>query len=91
MASLLMLSSNDQLFQWLDRHPENDDLNPVPRLRKQVITSGHEAPGEWLRVAMPSLGYSTEPQRLQHSFMNTNCGEVSRLLKLDAYIWLCTR
>lgn len=61
MASLLMLRSNDQLFQWLDRHPENDVLNPVPRLRQQVITSGHEAPGEWLRVAMPSLGYSTKP------------------------------
>ncbi len=26
-----------------DRHPENDVLNPVSRLRQQVITSGHEA------------------------------------------------
>ena len=58
MASLLMLRSNDQQFQWLYSHPENDVLNPVPRLRQQVITSGLEAPGEWLRVALPSLGYS---------------------------------
>jgi hypothetical protein len=61
MASLLMLRSNGQLFQWPDQHPETDVLNPVPRLRQQAIASRNETLGEWLRVAIPGLGYSTKP------------------------------
>ena len=33
MAALLMLRGNGQLFEWLDRHPENDVQNPTPKLR----------------------------------------------------------
>ena len=44
-------------------------MKEVKRLSDEVLLykswgespSGHEAPGEWLRVAMPSLGYSTKP------------------------------